>query len=357
MAPHCEIRFDANPQGVYHGGQTLSGSVELRLDKPKLVNGFRLVISGCAEVRWSERKNKDRRVTYSGKEELLRAHTYLIPENNGNTEIPAGVHIYNFASPIPTQVPTSFEGKHGKIRYTVRAILDRPWKFDQTSTVAFTVLKPLNLNDHLLTLKERRKEKLTKTFCCWPCTSSPLNIIVRVPMTGYVPGQKIPITVELNNTSSVSVLGINSKLKRKVSYISQLPRAKTRVVDETLARVWTTVNDDESTQYTQELEIPSVVPTGQCSVLVIDYMLHVKIHVSGCHINPKINIPITIGTIPFMPSPSGAGWINALPSPTAPESPGIDEILPPSYEEAMNGMAVNVNDDEPNATGYLGINA
>lgn len=43
---------------------------------------FRLVISGCAEVRWSERRTRDRKVTYTGKEDLLRAETKLIPESN-----------------------------------------------------------------------------------------------------------------------------------------------------------------------------------------------------------------------------------------------------------------------------------
>ncbi|XP_065095363.1 arrestin domain-containing protein 2-like [Ochlerotatus camptorhynchus] len=358
MVQRCEIRFDDNPQGIYQGGQTLSGSVELHLDKPKLVNDFRLVISGCAEVKWTERKGRNSKVTYSGKEELLRAETSLIPQSYGNTEIPAGIHVYNFSSPIPTEVPTSFEGDYGKIRYTVRAILDRPWKFDQTSTAAFTVLKPLDLNQHILTLKECRKEKRTKTFCCWLCLSSPLYVGVELPVTGYVPGQKIPITVALNNTSSVEVIGIKSKLERKVSYISEFPREKTRVVDERLASVWTTVRNDKSAQYTQELKVPSVAPTGKCSVLVIDYVLVVKVHVDGCHSNPEIEIPITIGTIPFTLPPTTAepnvdqiGWTLALPLPTAPESPGTDNILPPSY----GGTAVNVNDNEPTAIGFQAL--
>lgn len=104
MAPHCEIRFDDNQQGVYHVGQTLTGSVELRLDKPILVNGgtyndslvfpyvlkrfhifqgFRLVISGCAEVKWTVSKCNRRQVTYSGKEDFLRVESILIPENDG----------------------------------------------------------------------------------------------------------------------------------------------------------------------------------------------------------------------------------------------------------------------------------
>nr|XP_019535179.2 arrestin domain-containing protein 2-like isoform X2 [Aedes albopictus] len=368
--PHCEIRFDDNPQGVYHGGQVLSGSVELRLDKPKLVNDFRLVISGCAEVRWSERKGRDRKVTYTGKEDLLRAETKLIAESNSNTEIPAGIHVYNFSSPIPVNVPTSFEGEHGKIRYTVRAILDRPWKFDQTCTAAFTVLKPLDLNQHILSTKERKKEKLTKTFCCWPCSSNPLHIAVEIPVSGYVPGQKIPITVALNNTSSTSVVGIKSSLERKVSYISQYPREKTRVVGKSLASVWTTVTRDEAASYTQKLEIPSVAPTGKCSVLAIEYFLKVKVHVDGLHSNPKIKIPIMIGTIPYaspptMPTNAAAtpynddiGWsadvaAPDIPSaPVLPPSPTDTEVPPPSYEEAMHGTAINVNDDEPNAIGF-----
>ncbi|EAT40077.1 AAEL008165-PA [Aedes aegypti] len=363
--PHCEIRFDDNPQGVYHGGQILSGSVELRLDKPKLVNDFRLVISGCAEVRWSERRTRDRKVTYTGKEDLLRAETKLIPESNSNTEIPAGIHVYNFSSPIPSHVPTSFEGEHGKIRYTVRAILERPWKFDQTCTAAFTVLKPLDLNQLIYTTKVSRKETLIKTFCCWPCTSNPLYIEVEIPVSGYVPGQKIPITVALNNTSSTTIVGIKSSLERKVTYISQYPREKSRVVGKCLASVWTTVTTDKSATYSQNLEIPSVAPTGKCSVLVIDYLLKVKVHCGGLHSNPKIKIPITIGTIPFALSPTttaagpndNIGWsndtVNAPSAPMLPPSPiDKEDLPPPSYEEAMHGTAINVNDDEPNAIGF-----
>ena len=42
---------------------------------------------------------------------------------------------------------TSFEGKHGSIRYYLKAELDKPWAFNNKLKKLFTVIEPRDIND------------------------------------------------------------------------------------------------------------------------------------------------------------------------------------------------------------------
>lgn len=402
MPTECEIKFDSNPNGVYYSGQTLTGHVELRLDHPKKVKNLKLIISGCAEVKWTKSKIKRKngaesslsrriqRETYLGKEEFITYEVALIPRVNDDAiEIPAGTHEYKFSCQIPPHAATSFEGEHGKVRYTIRAVLDRPWKFDQTCTIAFTVLHPLDLNQEMRKLGQPKKINRSRKFWFWPFTSGPMCFSIELPVSGYVPGQKIPIAVSLNNASNVPIHGIRSKLVRKINFISQTPCRKIITETKTVAKILTSVTNDKSDQYTQDLVIPATAPTGKCSILTVEYELKVQIKLGGCRTDQEYTIPVTIGTAPFTTAllesaPAddslnayGLGWIGGMPMPSVAASvppssmpllpnaqssprtlpypalatpPGIG-FMPPSYQEAMNQSAVNMNHGESNAIG------
>jgi len=58
----------------------------------------------------------------------------------------AGSYKYPFSFTLPSNVPSSFEGYYGYVRYTAKATMDRPWKFDHVTRCAFTVISLLDLN-------------------------------------------------------------------------------------------------------------------------------------------------------------------------------------------------------------------
>jgi hypothetical protein len=43
-------------------------------------------------------------------------------------------------------IATSFEGKHGNIRYWLKAEMDKPWGFNNKTKKAFTVISPIDIN-------------------------------------------------------------------------------------------------------------------------------------------------------------------------------------------------------------------
>lgn len=128
-------------------------------------------------TKWRE-KHFGKRRNFSGREDYMESKTYLMgsetsnvvsykPLRNSPTKrfdlqtlmkyiifssigqnftIQTGKHTYNFACKLPENCPTSFEGLHGCVRYIVKVTLLIPWKFNQTYTRGFTVLKMLDLN-------------------------------------------------------------------------------------------------------------------------------------------------------------------------------------------------------------------
>ena len=64
-----------------------------------------------------------------------------------NPVLSAGEHSFPFEFRIPEEnLPSTYEGKHGHVKYWLKAILDRPWKEDKTVVEAFTVTEKVDVN-------------------------------------------------------------------------------------------------------------------------------------------------------------------------------------------------------------------
>lgn len=250
-------------------------------------------------------KNHTRIVHYKGREDYLSSITYLIGSPHANEiEILPGLHTYNFACLLPNILPSSFEGVYGHIRYTVKVTFERPWKFDQTYKVGFTVLKQLDLNYDNPDLRLPVHAESIKYFCCWPCKSGPLVLNVTLPIAGFVPGQSIPISLVIDNESRENVEEITFKLKKIVRCFSQTPRVKCKEEKGVVVMKRSGgVEKHQKKRYQHSLLIPALPPTNLnlCKIIQISYVLKIKPKVSGMHKDSKLSIPIVIGTVPLTP--------------------------------------------------------
>ena len=61
--------------------------------------------------------------------------------------LPSGRHSLQFNFKIPSfSLPSSFESRHGHVKYWLKARIDRPWRFDESTTTEFDILDLVDVN-------------------------------------------------------------------------------------------------------------------------------------------------------------------------------------------------------------------
>lgn len=134
-----------------------------------------------------------------------------------------------------------------------------------------------------------------KTFCCWCCSYQGFNITSRIPQTGYIPGQIINVDAEIANTSSVKLNRVNVILLKTLVFRSDRKTTTQEFIHLTKIRL----DNDEVTNrmnFKKHLAIPATPPSLTSKLIDIEYSVVVIGKISGCHLNPRAAIPITIGT-------------------------------------------------------------
>lgn len=118
------------------------------------------------------------------------------------------VYKYGFKCHLPEDLPSSFEGTFGCIRYAAVVTINVPIWPDKVYEEPFSVCKPVNLNE-MFELRDSINVEKRKEFyvCCllFCFKMLPLNIVAKLPATGFTPGQRIELTLEAENLSSKNV--------------------------------------------------------------------------------------------------------------------------------------------------------
>lgn len=204
-------------------------------------------------------------------------------------------------------MPSTNAGKYGYISYFVKAVLDIPWALDKEFIAPFTFVKVENLNTWP-NLQVPREAHMKKSFCGIPviCGSGALLIQATIPVGGFIPGETIPVDIQIKNTSSISIASTTTALQMGQQFIANSPQLRSKVVKQkTLIFVKGAGFPAHFTgNVTNNLIVPVVASSNtNCSrIFQVYYNLKITCIVNGCHYNPELSIPITIGNVPFTAS-------------------------------------------------------
>lgn len=151
-------------------------------------------------------------------------------------------------------------------------------------------------------------------FCCWCCSCGGFFIKVKIPKSGYVPGEQIKIEIYLKNSSTVKVKKIYTKFEQKIKFYSDKNTSISRI-NEFDRFEWKDIQNEMTLE--ASLNVPECLASMNTRVIKIKYVVRVDASTSGCHLFPFISFPITIGTVP----------IREEFSPPNPTAPSTDEAI------------------------------
>ncbi|XP_018053906.1 PREDICTED: arrestin domain-containing protein 17-like [Atta colombica] len=359
------IEFD-RPGATYAPGEIVTGDVIVDLAREKTIRALKLSVKGEANVSWerkrstkdSQGRNHTQIDHFRASEQYFNLTYYLLGNTAGNGEVrvPAGFHRYSFNFSLPYNIPCSFEHTNGHIRYTMKAVIDRPWRFDHESKIAFTVVSSYDLNAHSHQCIGADDE-VSESFCCFCCFNlGSMKLRIRIPTTGFVPGQSIETMVNLNNTSSVNVTKICVKLERSLEFHARSPYSMTKTDKAILKAEQRMGPFGEQADIPSRLQIPPIPPSHleYCSIIDQKYSLRITIHVSGTHCSITKVYPILIGTIPLHSTISSASYIQTIQQPTAPNVMQYDYDPPPPMPTSPDYVPPNT--PYPQAIGFASPN-
>ncbi|KAM5239230.1 arrestin domain-containing protein 2 [Ctenodactylus gundi] len=334
----------AGSEPVFCGGQRVAGRVRLELAGAARVGALRLHARGRAHVHWTESRSAGSSTAYTqsyGERVDLLSHraTLLAPDAGEAATLPAGLHEFPFSFQLPLTLVTSFEGKHGSVRYSIKATLHRPWVPARRAKKEFTVIEPVDINTPaLLAPQAGAREKVARS---WYYNRGLVSLSAKLERGGYTPGEVIPVFAEIDNGSRRAVRP-RAAVVQTQTFAARGARKQKRVVVASLAGE-PVAPGRRALWPGRGLRVPPVGPSIlHCRVLRVDYALTVCVDIPGTS-KLLLELPLVIGTVPLHPFGSRSSsvgsrasflldWaLGALPEPLE---------APPEYAEVVTGDEV-----------------
>ncbi|XP_011415521.3 arrestin domain-containing protein 17 [Magallana gigas] len=297
-----------NPVPLYYAGQDVKGYLNVDVDKPINLQCIRLHVKGEAFVHWTDQRMRGPAPLrtparhHSAHEEYFDFTTTVLGNNDNDAPkitLLRGTYCYPFQFQLPENIPSSFEGEYGHVRYTVKATIEKPKRFTHVTKTAFSVIGSLDLNT-IPQIDAPAGMTLSKNICCLCCTSGPISALLSLPRRGYVPGDIIPVAVEIENLSRRKITSASITLKMTTSFHS---RDESRTVSTQIDKIshGSLPRGATSTWTGQGIPLPALPPSFLfgCNIIDIQYKLELRVDAIGPSFEMYVPLEIIVGTVPL----------------------------------------------------------
>ncbi len=338
---------------VFYPGSRVQGTAVVTVDKRKKYNNILVFLDGRAQVLWTEDdKNQVIRRTNLVKYAEMVSVVWT-SENSPSVCLPVGVHTFPFDFQLPHNIPHSFEGQFGQVRYEVGVEMSRPGFLKNNYRVS-TLLSVKERMDLLRLCRAPKTVDMVKRVGFFWHNVGSVTTTVNLPHTGFAPGGTIPIGMHVKNETSRGI-HIDGSLYRHDTFIESGGRQK--LLDRKMVKITSNQiqgRDNLSFQYNMEIPRELFATLRGCHCISVEYSLVITAKVPWS-INRKLRIPIVIAneaseTVQqqFQPAVHVHGdvspyreteWSPVATTIQAPPLQQWSDPSPPTYSEAVGGYS------------------
>ncbi|XP_042235431.1 arrestin domain-containing protein 17-like [Homarus americanus] len=283
-----DIVLDPHQQS-YCSGEDVVGRVLVHSDCITSCRAILVKARGFAKVEWENEAY--------GEEEVYFENIVTVWSGTSHGDnLPAGEYGFPFLFKLPLNIPRSFEGTYGHVRYQIEAKAEIPWGADQFSSFFFKVDCKYDLRED-----DKASEALmfhkesTACLCCRE--EGPIIISLCADKTGYIPGEHVLLTGEVTNRADSPVVSSNITLVETIRYNIRTMHKKKKTTLKTIER--SGIPAGETAVW---LSIPIYIPEGAtclqyCGIMEAIYDVTITFTIGFCS-EISVTQSITIGTIP-----------------------------------------------------------
>ncbi|KAJ3213817.1 hypothetical protein HDU67_002411 [Dinochytrium kinnereticum] len=376
LAPKWQYRktvsqFDIgldNNRTTFVPGQRIEGHVSLTLTEHTPIRMLRLRFLGKVTTRTSRKEHflssaSSVNVFFKELQTILGG-----PTGEDRTILDPGEHVFPFSFRVPlSNLPASFEGSFGNIRYEITATLSRPNISSKTRSTIVTIPSTIDASDAQYQTPFDVKASVQAGYWLWK--TGYLNASLSIPKSAYSSEEVVPLTLDIVNHSASGAILKDVYLKQSVLY-----RTGDEVRGPNVERVHRLTFTESFSPQTRHIRriinfpIPSTSifsPTIKTTNLEVTHALVVKVASDQRFAKSQdLEVPITIAGFPSMPEIGhGRLSIDTLPLyyPPLPSSAGsrpsfsLRRNISITHSRPLSGMVLAVNslqdDDEDDVTG------